>query len=151
MASPTDNVGFLTFEVARLLRRRIEQTLDRAGLGLTSGEARTLAYAARFEGSNQSAIADLMGIEPMTLVGFLDKLEARGLVERVPDPADRRAKLVRVTAQAAPIVQFVSDIATEIRNHATQGMSPDEVERLRLDLHIMRTNLLAENLAETDA
>lgn len=149
MSSPQSNIGFLTFEVAKLLRRRTDQALERAGLGLTSGEARTLAYAAKFDKSRQTALADLMGVEPMTLVGFLDRLEARGLVERLPDPDDRRAKLVRVTDIAKPIVQRVADIAARTRCAATRGMSQDEIEAFRSALQIMRTNLTAESQETT--
>jgi len=140
----TTNIGFLTFEVARLLRRRIDQALESAGLGLTSGEARTLAYVAKYSGSRQAAIADRMGVEPMTLVGFLDKLEGRGLVERMSDPDDRRAKQVTVTEVAIPIAQRVMEISAEVRGHATDGMSPAAIDELREALLTMRTNLGAD-------
>ncbi|WP_239025016.1 MarR family winged helix-turn-helix transcriptional regulator [Rhodoligotrophos defluvii] len=126
------------------MRRRTDRALDRAGLGLTSGEARTLAYAAKFEGSRQTTLAELMGVEPMTLVGFLDKLEARALVQRVPDPDDRRAKLVHVTEAARPIVTRVAEIAAVTRASATDGLSPEVVDELRQILQLMRSNLMAD-------
>lgn len=150
MTAQTTNIGFLTFEVARLLRRRTDQALERAGLGLTSGEARTLAYASKYSGCRQATIADLMGIEPMTLVGFLDKLEARGLIERISDPDDRRAKQVTVTEAAKPIVERVLEIGAETRSHATDGMTPQAIDQLREALFTMRMNLGAD-APESDA
>jgi MarR family transcriptional regulator, transcriptional regulator for hemolysin len=75
-----ETIGLLLVEAARLLRLQIDRALDGAGLGLTSGEARTLAYVARSPASRQTALAAQMNVEPMTLVTFLDKLESRGLV-----------------------------------------------------------------------
>ena len=75
-----ETIGLLLVEAARLLRLQIDRALDGAGLGLTSGEARTLAYVARSPASRQTALAAQINVEPMTLVTFLDKLESRGLV-----------------------------------------------------------------------
>lgn len=146
-----DNIGFLTVDVARLLRRRFDHELDRAGLGITAGEARTLANASRFDGVRQNVLAELMGVEPMTLVSFLDRLEARGLIERVPDPSDRRAKLVQPTEAARPVLERILEIGTLVRARATVGMSPAQVEALRDTLAAMRASLMAGEPAETPA
>jgi len=56
-----------------------------------------LREATRASGASQRELADLMHIEPPTLVRHLDRLEADGYVERRPDPDDRRRLLVFVT------------------------------------------------------
>src|SRR5258705_11587911 len=85
-------LGFLLHEVARLLRRRFEQ--NARGSGLTRSQWQVLAYLAQNEGIYQSGLADLLEIEPITLCRIVDKLQALGLVERHPDPADRRGMVV---------------------------------------------------------
>src|SRR5262245_8062279 len=57
-----------------------------------------LREAANAGGASQRELADLMRIEPPTLVRHLDKLTEEGLVERRPDPDDRRIARVVVTA-----------------------------------------------------
>src|SRR5258705_415395 len=86
--SNAPTLGFLLHEVARLLRRRFEQ--NARGSGLTRSQWQVLAYLALNEGINQSGLADLLEIEPITLGRIVDKLQILGLIERRPDPSDRR-------------------------------------------------------------
>lgn len=141
-ASIEDPLGFLLVDVARLLRRRFEKALANAGLGLTVSEARTLAFVSRRPGLRQSTLADELCVEPMTLVGFLDRLEAAELVERVQDPADRRAKLIRLTPGAANIVRRIRAIGRSVREDAERGIDPDAVEAMLLTLLRMQDNIL---------
>ncbi|HYD98487.1 MAG TPA: MarR family transcriptional regulator [Alphaproteobacteria bacterium] len=134
-------LGFLSADVVRLLRRRFERALDGAGLGLTAAQARTLAYVHVYEGARQAALAERMGIEPMTLVRFLDQLAEAGLVERRPDPADRRANIVVLTPAATPVLAQMQELGAAIRAEATRGMAPEAVEALLDGLRRVRANL----------
>ncbi|ESR25637.1 MarR family winged helix-turn-helix transcriptional regulator [Lutibaculum baratangense] len=134
-------LGFALVEVTRLLRSHIDRAFESAGLGLTVGEARTLAYADQYPGLRQSALAERIGVEPMTLVAYLDRLEAHGLVRREPDPTDRRAKIVVLTEAAGPAVRRIHRLATEARREATRGLSDEQIETLREILGQMRGNL----------
>jgi DNA-binding MarR family transcriptional regulator len=142
--SDEEPLGFLLLDVTRSLRARIDEALERAGLGLTPGEARALVHAARFDSVNQRALAAEMGIEPMTLVRYLDRLEERGLVRREVDPADRRAKHVRVTREAKVLLREVLALAREVRKEAMRGLSPAETAALRASLLTMRANMTAK-------
>jgi Transcriptional regulators len=127
-------LGFLLVDVARLLRRNFDGELAKGGLGLTAGEARTLLRCGRYEalgGLRQSVLAEIMSVEPMTLVGYIDRLEKAGLVTRVPDPADRRAKLIRILPAAHPVLAQIEEIAHRIIAEATGALSEEETERLR--------------------
>jgi len=147
--SPPDAIGFLIVDLARLFRQGFERSVAAEGLDLTAGEARTLLYARRSGDVRQCALAERMLVEPMTLSRFLERLEARGLVRRVPDPKDRRAKLVAVTPAAKPLVERIEALASEVRAKAARGLSPREVEALRSALQGMRGNLseTAERIA----
>lgn len=136
-----ETLGFMLVDAARLLRRHFETRLEAAGLGLTAGEARTLFYTAAFAPIRQSALAERMAVEPMTLVGFLDRLERAGLVERSTDPVDRRAKLVRPTPAAAEPLARMSEIGRQARLQATAGLDDASVEQLHKALRKIRGNL----------
>ncbi len=136
-------LGPLLVDAARLYRTRMDRALDAAGLGLTAGEARTLAYVRLYTGLRQSALAVKMNVEPMTLVGYLDRLEALGLVAREADPTDRRAKIVQLTEGAAPYLQQMDVATAAARVDALDGLSEAEIAALRHALVRLRDNLVA--------
>lgn len=148
MNEPT--LGFVLVDAARLFRTRIDRAFDEAGLGLTAGEARTLAYVNIHPGLRQTALAVKMSVEPMTLVGFLDRLEAAGLVEREADPTDRRAKIVRLTPAAAPYLERIKSAGAQARLDATEGFSEAEREALRAFLIRVRANLCRDLRCKDD-
>jgi DNA-binding MarR family transcriptional regulator len=128
-------------DAARLLRTQIDRALEGAGLGLTAGEARTLAYVALYPASRQTTLAAQMNVEPMTLVTFLDRLGSRSLVAREPDPTDRRAKIVQLTPDAQPTLEHVLEITRKVQEGAMRDFRPEEVEILRNLLKRMRANI----------
>ena len=138
---PEESIGLLLVDAARLLRLRIDRALEGAGLGLTAGEARTLAYVALSPASRQTALAAQMNVEPMTLVSFLDRLESRGLVAREPDPTDRRAKIVQLAPDAQPTLEQVLGITRKVQEGALRDFDPKEAEMLRTLLKRMRANI----------
>ena len=87
-------------------------------------------YLARNEGINQAGLADLLEIRPMTLVRQIDRMEEAGWIERRPDPADRRARRLFLTAKARPILGRIWDVANETRDEALARLSPAEAEQL---------------------
>jgi MarR family transcriptional regulator for hemolysin len=145
VAVTEDPLGFVLVDVARLLRRRFEKALENAGLGLTVAEARTLAFVSRHPGLRQSSLAEELSVEPMTLVGFLDRLEAAALVERIADPADRRAKLIRLTPNAASVVRRIRSIGKQVREEAERGIDPAVVDTMQVTLLRMQDNILSSD------
>ena len=131
--------GFLVYDVARLFGRRFDHNGKR--LGLTRAQCRTLGYLARNEGINQAGMADLLEIRPMTLVRQIDRMEEAGWVERRPDPADRRARRLFLTAKARPILGRIWDVANETRDEALALLSPGEAATLIDLLHRVHANL----------
>ncbi len=141
-SDPERMVGFVLHDVARLVRRRFEQHARAAGIGLTRAQCAVLAHLARQEGINQAALAQILDIEPITLVHMLDRLEAAGLIQRKPDPKDRRAHALNVTAKARPVLQQIYGLAESVYHEAQAGMSADDRAQLIGNLQRMKTNLL---------
>ncbi|MDZ5699358.1 MarR family winged helix-turn-helix transcriptional regulator [Chelativorans sp. M5D2P16] len=136
-----DSFGFLVTDLARLIRADLDRRILSAGIGVTPGEARTLAYAVRFGTLRQNILAERMGLEAMTLSTYLDRLEQRGLIERKADPNDRRAKLVRVTAEGDKVLESVLRVADEVRRRARGKLSQEDWSRLQKLLKVVRANI----------
>jgi MarR family transcriptional regulator for hemolysin len=132
-------LGFLLHDVARLLRRRFEQNARLSGL--TRSQWQVLAYLAKNEGINQNGLADLLEVEPITLCRIVDKLQALGLVERHPDPSDRRVWLLHLTPAARPKLTQLGKLGEVTRGEALAGVSEADTERLLKTLQALKSNL----------
>lgn len=138
-----DALGFLLLDVSRMLRQAFERRIATAGIGLTPGEARALIHARVLEGSRQLDIAHRMGIEPMTLSTYLDRLQSLGFIERRPDPADRRAKLIHTTPAAADIITSIRIEQIELMQLVTSGIGEEDLALMRERMKRLRANLAA--------
>lgn len=136
-----DTIGFLVTDLARLVRSEMDRRITEAGLGLTPGEARTLIYAERAGAVRQNVLAERMNVEAMTLSASLDRLEAQKLIERLPDPTDRRAKLVHLTPKADEMLDCIAPISASLRADASRGIAPDVWAQFLQNLKLVRANL----------
>jgi DNA-binding MarR family transcriptional regulator len=145
---PEQMFGFVIHEVARLLRRRFEQRLRSTGIGLTRAQCAALIHLAARGPCNQACLALSLDIEPITLVRLLDRLQEAELVVRKPDPRDRRAHVLELTAKAKPMLERIYALASDVYGDAQAGLSTADAERLLTQLNLIKTNLL-ESTAET--
>jgi MarR family transcriptional regulator for hemolysin len=79
---------FLLHDVARLLR--VDADKRARAHGMTRAQWAILVWLERQPGISQKELAELLEVEPITVARLVDRLETRGMVERRPDPRDRR-------------------------------------------------------------
>lgn len=137
------SLGFLITDAARLLRRKFEQ--ESRDLDMTSAQLRIFGRLSIMEGVNQSTLAGILELEPMTLCRHIDRMEARGLVERRPDPADRRARLLYTTEKGRALLPEMRRRAGIIFDAALSGTS-DETRRALIE----GLQALVDNLSDRD-
>ncbi|MAI46966.1 MAG: MarR family transcriptional regulator [Hyphomicrobiaceae bacterium TMED74] len=124
----TRSLGFLLGDVSRLVRMRFDQRAR--DLDLTRAQWRVLAQLRRREGINQRALADILDIENITLTRHVDRLELKGLVERRPDPNDRRARTLHLKDKAKSVLGELRTLSEQTREEALTGISQEESEQL---------------------
>lgn len=140
MDHPDRNLGFLLHDVARLMRKRFEQ--NARDLGLTRSQCQVLAHLARHDGIQQSTLAEILEVEPITLTRIVDRLEEAGLVARHIHPTDRRIRLLRLAEAARPLLAEIFAIGAQTRGEAMKGLADEDRERLFEILSSMKTNLI---------
>lgn len=99
------DLPFVMHDLARLMRVRFDQ--HARGWGMTRAQCVILMKLSCRPGMSQVELAQLMEVEPMTVGRLIDRLEAAGLVERRPDPADRRMHRLHVQEAAKPILEKI--------------------------------------------
>lgn len=120
--------AFLVGDVARLIRKRFEQGVQR--LNLTRAQAQVLGNINMNQGINQSELAERLDIQNMTLTRLVDKLETAGFVERRSDPNDRRMWRLYLTKAAKPILDEMWIVAEEICDDALDGLSEQARDKM---------------------
>jgi DNA-binding MarR family transcriptional regulator len=119
-----ENLCFLVVEVSRLMRREFYERLE--GSRLTQSQARALKHIGHNEGLKQRDLAEILEVQPITLARLVDQLEELKLVERRPDPTDRRAYRLHLKPAAAPHLAAIDRVAETIRAHALEGLNQKE-------------------------
>ncbi|MBB2987943.1 MarR family winged helix-turn-helix transcriptional regulator [Terracoccus luteus] len=95
----------LLMGAARALRHHWADGLQEAGL--SPHDARALRVVGRHGPCRLGVVAEHLRIAPRSVTDVVDRLEQRGLVERVPDPDDRRATTVRPTPTGEQVLSTV--------------------------------------------
>jgi MarR family transcriptional regulator for hemolysin len=131
----------LLVETARLWRRLLDRELHARLPGMTRARCHVLIHLARFVGLNQAGLSQILDIRPSTLVRLVDRLEAAGFLTRIPDPDDRRAHILALTAKALPIIESINDLTRKTDDELQLGISNAEASQLRTLLCRLLSNL----------
>jgi MarR family transcriptional regulator for hemolysin len=136
-----NSAGFWLCTAWHTYQRAFNEEL--APQGVTFRQAQVLACLALEGPLSQTDLAERMRIEPPTLVGILDRMERDGWIRRDGDKADRRRKLIHPTPAAKPVWQKIVNVANNVRERATRGMTAAQLTQLRKLLGAIHSNLQA--------
>jgi len=136
-----NSIGYWVFATAHAFGCAMNEEL--AAHGITSRQWEVLACISHDGELSQSELAERMHIEAPTLVGVLDRMERDGWIVRVTDDSDRRRKLIRPTPRAEEEWARMVACGLAVRGRATQGLSEDDLRRLRETLKTMCENMHA--------
>jgi len=130
----TTRIDPLTLEVVDLIgtvvaRYHEEYEGAAAEHALTGAQARLLSLLS-LEPLPMRRLANKLKCEPSNVTGIVDRLEARGLVERLPDPKDRRVKLAAATQEGRRVARSLRD-SLDFAREPLAGLSEEERLSLR--------------------
>jgi len=146
-APPWLRVESTIMATARAIRQAYDARFEDLGLNLS--EASLLSFVAEAGPLTQSRLAERLGLGRAATGCVVDTLQERGLAERQPDPEDRRAWLVTVTAAGKELVEELATRDKVLRRELRAGISRAERQQLA-ELLIRLGGNLAAVLAEED-
>jgi DNA-binding MarR family transcriptional regulator len=126
--SAHSTLAFLLSQVGIHASKRFAERI--AAIGLQPPLFRVLNLVDAAEGKSQQAIAAGIEIPPSRMVALVDELERRGLVERRPDPKDRRVRALFLTPEGRRSLARGRKIAEEHEEDLARGMKPADRRHL---------------------
>jgi len=146
MTSFDRDLQFQLHDVARMLRTRFDRWAR--SYGLTRAQGVILVRLHRQPGLSQIEMAAICEVEPITVGRLVDRLEARGLIERRPDPADRRIRRLHLLPASEPILALIDGYRAEVNDYLLSGVSAEARETVVNVLLHMKNKLTMETAGD---
>jgi MarR family transcriptional regulator, transcriptional regulator for hemolysin len=134
-------IAFTIMDVARMLRTYADQRARQ--FGISRAQWAVLVRLDRSEGLKQSELAEILDLQPISLTRLLDRLAGNGLIERRPDPHDRRANRLYLTPAAKPLLAELAGLGQDVMKTVLDGLDEKANTRLLRDLALIKDNLRA--------
>ncbi len=130
---------FLLHDVARLLR--VDADKRARAHGMTRAQWGILIWLDRQPGITQKELAELLEVEPITVARLIDRLESRGMVERRPDPRDRRIWRLHLSKPAFAVLKDINRQRTDMEalvthdiDEASHGTMTETLLRMKITM-----------------
>jgi len=126
MAAPrlVDDTGFLLSRASAVAVRTTNTVLEPFGLRVR--QYSLLLAVGENGGLSQRELAELLYLDPSQIVALLDELEVKGLVNRHPDPRDRRTRLIAATAEGVRVAVEAEVAVREAREQYLGKLDDDD-------------------------
>jgi DNA-binding MarR family transcriptional regulator len=135
----------LLHDVARIMRTRFDQRAR--ARGMTRAQWHILARVDRQPGLSQRELAAICEVEPITVARLVDRLEARGLLERRPDPADRRVWRLHNLPAARKVLEEINAYREEFTRGIDRQIGRAAREAMVDSLLLVRAHLSSSDEA----
>jgi MarR family transcriptional regulator for hemolysin len=133
---------FLLHDLGRLLR--VDADKRARAQGMTRAQWGILLWLERQPGLSQKELAELLEVEPISVARLVDRLEARGMVERRPDPKDRRIWRLHLCPPAYPELGEIHHQRSAMARRLINGIDPTTLDLMTEVLITMKTSVTHE-------
>ncbi len=131
---------FLLHDVARLMR--IDADKRARAQGMTRAQWGILVWLERQPGITQRELSELLEVEPISVARLIDRLEARGMVERRPDPRDRRIWRLHLLPPAHAALKHINIQRADMTGIITAGIDESTLDTMTEALLRMKATLI---------
>ncbi|HEV7913144.1 MAG TPA: MarR family transcriptional regulator [Albitalea sp.] len=134
----SESMGHLLFTLMATMRREVESRM--AGLGLTDAQWKPLWMLKCGRADTAFELAREMSIDAGAMTRMLDRLAAKGLIERTRSETDRRVVHLRLTQEGEAAAEQVPHVLAEVNNDFLRGFNKQEWSQLKDHLQRMLVN-----------
>jgi DNA-binding MarR family transcriptional regulator len=138
-AKPNQSLGDNVNHLSRLMTQALGEAI--AAHGVSPGQLPVLKCLWEHDGLTQRELYERVHIEQATMSNTLSRMERDGLVKRKPDPKDRRAQRVMLTAKANKLEASLADAALAVNKQAFGNLKKKDKKALMDLMHTMIKNL----------
>ncbi|MGO4667467.1 MarR family winged helix-turn-helix transcriptional regulator [Bosea sp. 2RAB26] len=124
----THSAGYLANHMARLFAKALAESIR--PLGLAPAQFMVLLELWREDGVTQKHLVERLDVEQATMASTLARMERDGLIERRPDAADARARIIHLTGRARELEHTALAEARQVNRRALAGFPEEEAEQL---------------------
>ena len=118
-------IGYQVYTAQKALARSLDITL--APFGITSGQWNAMNQLEEHGAMTQKQLAELLRKEQATVARLLDRLVKRNLVERTPNPKDRRANIIQNTPEASKLLVEIQPAVVARADQIAEGVSDEDL------------------------
>jgi len=142
----TDCPYYLIARTSLVMTRALRGGLEKIGAShIRPAYLGVLMCLWRQDGVKVVDLGRCAGLEPSTMTGLLDRMERDGLVQRKPNPRDRRAQLIFLTELGREVEGSVNAVIDQTLDHILRGIPERDLTVLRRTLRKLLTNVLEED------
>ena len=138
------NLGQQIGATRRAFRRHLEAAAE--PYGLTATQFMVLRRLWEQDGLAVQQLARVSYLDAATMTGVLDRLEGKGLIQRVRQESDRRSVQIHLTEEGRALQAPLRNALDYVNQVAVTGLSPEEYDHLMQMLDRVESNLQAEPL-----
>lgn len=120
----SDSPGLLINKLAHAMALDMDRRLK--SYDVTMSQWAMLKQLWRQEGRSQVELQELLGLDGATVTGLVQRMTQLGLVQRRPDPRDRRVQRVFLTERGRALEQMTMVLEREVNARALEGFTADE-------------------------
>ena len=136
-----NNTGFYIKRISDYIETDANRALEQ--YGITFSQARVLSFLLKSQDkvTIQKDIEEFLELKHPTVIGILQRMEAKGIIVSSVDPQDKRQKVITLTAAAFELEKAIADHVEDAEQRMAEGMTSEELEEIKRLLYKVYKNI----------